>query len=223
LSAGQKTPLTWSLPALIDKQIRAYIGQLGSSLPGHVVSVSGSIVTVNFDVTPNVTLPQVSMPLASSEYVRLPIQAGDLGVCMPINAYIGATSGLGTASQTSLAQANLSNLVWVPIGSKGWTLPPGADANTLAMYGLSSLLLLDSFAGHCSVKLTSSAITLTFGANTVVLNASSIALANGSSSVTVTPAGVAIAGVLTINGMPYLAHTHSGVETGIDPSGPVVP
>lgn len=47
-------------------------------------------------------------------------------------------------------------------------------------------------------------------------------LSVGAASVTITPVGVDITGILTINGAPYLAHTHSGVTTGPGVSGPVV-
>lgn len=48
-----------------------------------------------------------------------------------------------------------------------------------------------------------------------------VKLAAGGNSVTVSPGGVAIVGVLTINGAPYLAHAHTGVQGGPGTSGGV--
>lgn len=41
-------------------------------------------------------------------------------------------------------------------------------------------------------------------------------------SISVTPGNVAITGVLTINGVPFLAHEHSGVQAGSSNTGGVV-
>lgn len=227
MSSAQKTPLSWSLPALVDKKIREYIGQLGSSLPGHVLAVNGAIVTVAFDVTPGVLLPQVTLPLAGPEYVRMPIRAasddyaGDLGVCMPINAYIGATSGLGTASQTSLAQANLSNLVWFPIGNKNWS---EVDPNAVTLYGPNGVVTRDTESKSVTTLTPDGITTTTQGTYDVTSNDdasisadTSLTLTGGGHSIVISDAGVEIDGVL------FLPHTHSLVQTGGDDSGPVVP
>lgn len=45
----------------------------------------------------------------------------------------------------------------------------------------------------------------------------------GNASIQLQGGNVNITGVLVINGVPYLSHTHSGVQTGGGVSGPVVP
>lgn len=50
-----------------------------------------------------------------------------------------------------------------------------------------------------------------------------VKLAAGASSVTVSAAGVNIVGTLTINGTPYLAHSHNSVQPGAGNSGGVNP
>lgn len=45
----------------------------------------------------------------------------------------------------------------------------------------------------------------------------------GNASIQLQGGSVNITGTLTINGVPYLLHTHSGVQTGGGVSGPVVP
>ena len=55
----------------------------------------------------------------------------------------------------------------------------------------------------------------------VELSDAGIALKQGATSVVVSTAGVEITGLLTINGVPFPLHTHTGVTTGGGLSGPV--
>lgn len=143
----QKNPLSRTLPAYVDKRIRQWISREGKAMPGHVVAVSGAIITINFDVT-DLVLPPVQMPLGWPEYVRLPIQEGDKGVCMPIDFYIGGVSGLGSApTADSSPQGNLSTLVWFPAGNKNWS---AVDPNAVTIYGPNGVVLRDT--GSASVE-----------------------------------------------------------------------
>lgn len=217
MTNAQKTPLSRTLSLFSQKKAEDEIQKRGYALPGHVTAVNGQIVTVSFDVS-GVTLNPVKMPIFGAEYIRLPVQVGDKGVAFPCSAYIGGVSGLGgdgtTADLTTL-QGNLSTLVWFPIGNAKWALPSGADANTLALYGFSALLLLDAFSSHGSVKLASNGITLTFGSGSITMSSSSITLAFGSHSIVINSSGV------TIDGKVFLTHAHTGVQTGAGTSGPV--
>jgi hypothetical protein len=94
MTEAQKVPLSRSLSAFAQKKALSEIAKRGQALPGHVVAVSGAIVTVNFDVQ-GVTLPQVAMPLIGAEYIRWPIQVGDKGYAAAADAYLGGVSGLG--------------------------------------------------------------------------------------------------------------------------------
>jgi hypothetical protein len=204
MSNEQKTPLARTLPNYVTDRVRKEIAKLGYALPGHVTDVEGAIVTVNLDVT-GATFPQVTMPIFGAEYIRLPVQVNDKGVCFPCSVYLGGISGLGSEGSTAdltTPQGNLSNLVWFPIGNKNWTLPTGANANTLAMYGKMALLLLDSFAANASVKLTSSGITLTFGSASITMNSSGITLTVGSHSIVISSSNI------TIDGKVFLTHEH---------------
>lgn len=205
MSSAQKQPYARNAPLLAQKQALDEIAKRGMALPGHVVAVSGQIVTVNFDVL-DVTLPQVKMPLATCEYIRKPIQIGDLGVAEPADVYLGSISGLGGGTADLTQRGNLSTLVWKPVANAAWSMPPGADANTLALYGKTALLLLDSIAGNASIKLTSSGITLAVGSHSIVITAS----------------GISIGPNTTIDSKVFLAHGHSGVQTGGGNSGGVV-
>ena len=169
----QKTPMARSLPVFAQARALAEIAKRGLALPGHVTSITGQIVTVNFDVK-GLTLNQVQMPLFGPEYIRYPVQVGDKGVAFPASVYIGGVSGLGTGTADDTIQGNLSTLVWFPIANQAWATPPGSNANTLAMYGHAGLLLLDSLAGNSSIHMTATGITLTFGSHTVVINSTGV-------------------------------------------------
>jgi hypothetical protein len=214
MSNAQKTPLSRTLPLFGQRKALDEIAKRGQALPGHVTSVVGQIVTVNFDVA-GLTLPKVSMPVYGSEYIRLPIQNGDKGVAFPASVYIGGVSGLGAGTGDDTLQGNLSTLVWLPIGNANWTAPPGSDADTLALYGHLALLLLDSLSNHSSLKLSSSGITLTFGSGSITMSSSAITLTFGGHSVVINSSGV------TIDGKTFLTHAHTGVTTGSGTSGPV--
>lgn len=123
MSRAQKTPLSRSLSTFAQSKSLDEVIKHGLALPGHVVAVSGAIVTVNFDVK-DMTLPQVTMPVVGSKYIRLPIQKGDLGVALPASVYLGGVSGLGGATADDSLPGNLSTLVWLPIGNKNWSVVP---------------------------------------------------------------------------------------------------
>lgn len=221
----QKTPLARAQWLFAQQKALREIEKRGYALPGHVLSVSGSIVTVAFDVT-DAVLPQVTMPVFGPEYIRYPIQAGDKGVAFPATVSLTGVSGLGQSSAPPPIlplPGNLSTLVWFPVANKNWSTPPGSNANTLALYGKLALLLLDSLAGHSSVSLTSTGIVLTFGSVTATLNASGISLKVGSTeAITITSSGITIGPATTLDSRLFLAHTHSGVSTGSGVTGPVV-
>jgi hypothetical protein len=173
VSSAQKIPYSRTAPQIAQKQALDLIAKRGQALPGHVVAVAGAIVTVNFDVS-DVTLSQVQMPVCGPEYIRYPIQVGDLGVAFPASVYLGGVSGLGGGTADTTLRGNLSTLVWFPIGNKNWAGPPGSDASTLTLYGKTALELLDSITGNGSIKMTSSSITLTCAGHTIVIDSAGV-------------------------------------------------
>lgn len=124
MSDAQKTPLSRTLSSFATQKALDEIEKRGAPLPGHVVSVSGAIVTVNFDVE-GLSLPQMTMPIIGAEYVRLPVQPGDKGQAWPSSVYLGGISGLGGGTADLTPRGNLSALLWVPVGSKSWSQPDG--------------------------------------------------------------------------------------------------
>lgn len=140
---AQKTALARTLNQAIIQRALGLIQQTGKSLPASVVSRNGGIVTVKFEIanTPNspYTLPNVTVPMIGSEFVRLPIKAGTLGFVIPADAYLGGMSGLGGGTADLSQPANLSALVWSPIGNKNWTASDDEDA--VVIYGPDGAIL----------------------------------------------------------------------------------
>lgn len=137
---AQKTPLSRSLNLVAESMASQAIQLLGKALPCSVLAVSGSIVTVGFELT-NIpfTLPSVTVPMFGPEYIRYPTQVGDLGVVFPIDTYLGGISGLGGGVADLSMRANLSSLVFFPVGNKNWSAP--TDPNKIELYGPDGAIL----------------------------------------------------------------------------------
>ena len=133
-----KTPLINSLNVFSDGKINAANAMLGKSLPCSVVSVSGAMITVKFEVTTNYSLPQVTVPLAGAEYIRYPIQVGDKGFVTTADASLSAMSGQGGAVGTvnMVLQGNLSALVFVAFGNTDWVI---VDPTSVTIYANKNL------------------------------------------------------------------------------------
>ena len=134
---SQKTALARTLNQFAERKTRGIIDLLGKALPASVVSIPTAgvpIVTVKFELT-NIpyTLPQVTVPLAGSEYIRLPIQVGCKGMVLPAGAYLGGVSGLGGGTADLSERANLSTLVFFPIGNTAFAA--SEDTNAVVIYG----------------------------------------------------------------------------------------
>jgi hypothetical protein len=144
-----KTPLFLSLNKFASKKIAAAMAANGMQLPCSVVSVQGSIVTVGFDVQTDATLPQITIPVFGSEYIRLPIQPGCKGVTLAMDVRLGALSGLGGAApKLGDKPGNLSALVFMPVGNKNWFAVNGAN---LVLYA----------GPNCLLQITPTGVTVT--------------------------------------------------------------
>jgi hypothetical protein len=142
----QKTPIARTLNQFAERKALGAISLFGKALPASVVAVvSSGVVTVKFEIakTPNspYTLPNVTVPLFGPEYIRYPIQAGCMGVVFPSDAYLGGVSGLGGGVADLSQRANLSSLVFFPIGNKAWTATD--DPNSLVLYGPDGVIIRD--------------------------------------------------------------------------------
>lgn len=167
---AQKTHYGLAINQFAEKKIADAIQLLGKALPCSVFAVSGSIVTVSFDLS-NIpfTLPNVTMPMFGPEYIRYPTQVGDLGVTMVVDAYLGGVSGLGGGSANLLLHANLSTLFFMPVSSKNWTRTD--DPNAVVIYGPDGTIIRDT-AGKSKVTVNpNSGVTAATGGDQTNVNA----------------------------------------------------
>jgi hypothetical protein len=187
MSAGQKVPFGQSLNRFSQSKIDDNQQALGQALPCSVVSVAGAIVTVSFEIaqTSNFTIPNVTMPIQESRYVRLPVQAGDKGLAIPADTRLGGIDGLGSGLAPLSNSMNLGSLIFFPIGNKDWNgvnpdavhiedptvsstidvAPSGIDASST---GTTSLV------GDISASLSSYGITSVSGAVSASLSSDAI-------------------------------------------------
>jgi hypothetical protein len=154
------------------------IENLGRALPCRVVKVTGSIVTVAFEVNAApFTLPNITIPKAESPWIRMPTQVGDKGVTMPADAYLGGVSGLGGGVATLTRPGNLSALVFVP--SSNSTSGPD-DQNAAQVCGPNGAIIRTTTGTTSSIVTNDEGTTITFGTTTLVINAAGITMtANG--------------------------------------------
>ena len=185
---SQKTPLAKSLNAFATGKALDAIQLLGKALPASVISMTGSIVTVAFELQSDFTLPQVSIPLATSQYMRVPLQPGDKGMVIPADARLGGVSGLGDGTSTLDQPGNLSALAFVPLANAAWF---AVDPDVTTIYGPKGVKLRN-VAGDTHVTVADDYAALT----------------TPNASVVVGGGQVVITGDLIINGMPFLQHRH---------------
>lgn len=166
------------------------IQRTGRALPCRVTAVSGSFVTVEFEVTTAPwVLPQITIPKAESQWIRMPTQVGDYGMTVPADAYLSGISGQGGGTPDLRQPGNLSALVWVPVAGKGF---PSVNTNAAYVAGPQGVVL-QTEDGSAVLTINASGITMTFGSKSVVLNASG----------------------LTIDGLLFDTHYHSDPQGGV--------
>lgn len=117
------------------------IQSTGRALPCSVVAVNGSLVTVKFEVdsTPW-TLPQITIPKAESQWVRMPTQVGDMGLTIPGDVSLAGVTGMGGGIANLARRGNLSTLVFLPLSNKN--LPP-VNQNAAYIAGPDGVILQD--------------------------------------------------------------------------------
>lgn len=193
---AQKTPYALSANKIARNRAEDRIQQTGRDWPCSVVSRKGQVVTVKFEIAtgdPQITLPNITVPIDTSEYDWLPLQRGAKGVVRSADAYLGGISGLGGGTADLSARGNLSALVFHPTSDAEWT---AANTDQRIINGGPDGILLTGAGG--SVEISSSGITMKFGGKTVTL----------------TSAGLIIDGIL------FDTHEHTLVTIGEENSGP---
>lgn len=241
MTQAQKTPLATSFNNFTKKKIEDYLQTYGQVLPCSVIKVEGSIVTVNFEVSsPDITIPQIKVPIAESQYTRLPIQVGDTGICIAAHTRLGGITGLGQGLAPLGQPSNLGGLVFLPISNKNWFT---VDGQYLVMYGIDGVEIT-TINQDCKLTLNSSGITIDLnGGNLTVNNGNTTMNGNLTVNGLITGTnGFAISGgtggtmnvtgnisqtgnysntgTLTNNGKAVgSTHTHGGVQTGSGTTG----
>lgn len=128
----------------------------GRPLPAIVVKTTGNMIEVAFALNSAFTLPNVTIPIFGPEYIRYPMQAGDKGLVLPMETYIGGMSGQGGGTASLVTPANLSALVFLPISNTEWA---NVDTDVLVMYGPEGVTLRDS-ESNTTFLLTPTSITI---------------------------------------------------------------
>jgi hypothetical protein len=139
-NSAQKLSFQVALGNIARKGANDAIDLIGLSLPASVVSVSGAFVTIKFEVLAEYSFPQITVPIATSQYVRVPIKIGDKGILIPCDANIAGISGQNNGTASIEPLANLSSLVFLPIGNKKWA---NVDPSMLVLTGDSDVMIRD--------------------------------------------------------------------------------
>lgn len=143
-----KTPVAESLNRIARQNAATAIQKLGKALPCSVVAVKGQVVKVKFEINSSFTIPQVTIPIATSRYDWLPVQPGDAGVTLPADAYLGGVSGLGGGTANLTPRANLTALVFIPCANAAWTV---ANPNQRVVQGPQGVVIKDT-AGNAIIE-----------------------------------------------------------------------
>ncbi len=154
---AQKTHFARAINKFAEDKVLDALQLTGKALPCHVTAVSGSIVTVRFDITGSFTLPDVTCPMFGPEYIRYPVQVNDKGVVLSADYYIGGISGLGGGVADLTVRSNLSTLIWFPISSNAWSETD--DPNSVVIYGPEGAIIRPTDASF-EVLVTKTGITI---------------------------------------------------------------
>lgn len=209
---SQKTHLNQSLNLFAQKKVGDALQLTGKSLPCSVTAVDGSIVTVKFEVNAApFTLPKVTIPIFGPEWIRYPTQIGDKGVVFSVDTRIGNITGLGGSTPDFNMPANLTALVFFPVGSKNWSATDDPDA--LVLYGPNGVIIRDT-SKNCTITVDQENITV--DAKTQILMK-----VGDDASVKITDGRIDLKGDVYINDKLYLDHEHTNITVGSGNSGPV--
>lgn len=172
----QKVPLVQSLPQFAGQSASDRIARLGQAFPCHVTAVQGQIVTVAFDVQgANVTMPSVTIPIATSQYDWIPVQVGDKGYAAAAAVYLGGVSGIGGGIAELVQPGNLTALVFVPVSNKAWTASNGNQRIVQGPQGV----LIQTTSGTITVDVTPTGILITATGEPVTIKGTSVTISNG--------------------------------------------
>jgi hypothetical protein len=174
----QKTPIGPSLSRIGMEAAATAIQQFGRALPCTVVSVSGQMVTVKFEVNTTFTLPTITIPILGSQWLRIPVQPGDAGMTVACDTYLGGISGLGGGVASMTPRLNMTALAFVHVSQTAW--PASPNPNAAWVNGPDGAILSDT-AMTTSVVVDPTAGTITFkaGGKTWTMSSAGFTMASG--------------------------------------------
>lgn len=190
---SQKTAVARTLNTFAERKVLGAIAQLGQGLPAQVVAVAGSIVTVKFLLTSVYTLPNVTCSLNGPQWWRQPTQVGDKGVVLSASAYIGGVTGLGGGTADLSQRANLSTLIFFPVGSTDFSETD--DPNAHVIYGPDGAIIRDTGKKNV-LTWAATGVTMSITAGTLTINipGSESVVINGNVQIN---GGLALSGPIT--------------------------
>ncbi|EPT3171742.1 TPA: hypothetical protein PXM49_001473 [Yersinia enterocolitica] len=157
MNVSNKLNFNRNITQFTENKISEAMESAGKVLPVTVISQSGRMVTVSFNLT-NIpyTLPQVTIPIFGPQYIRYPMQPGDRGIVIPADTYLGGVSGQGGGTADLTPPANLSALVFLPISNTEWD---SVDGQVLTLYGPEGVTIRDA-GSSTTFLLTPKSITI---------------------------------------------------------------
>jgi hypothetical protein len=172
----QKTPIGPSLSRIGMEAAATAIQQFGRALPCTVVSVSGQMVTVKFEVNTTFTLPTITIPILGSQWLRIPVQPGDAGMTVACDTYLGGISGLGGGVASMTPRLNMTALAFVHVSQTTW--PASPNPNAAWINGPDGVVLSDT-GKTTFVTLTPGEVVIQAGGNTWTFNSTGFTMASG--------------------------------------------
>lgn len=169
---SDKLWLQSNLNAIATQQAEAAIQATGRALPCTVTAVnvggSASLVTVKFEVRGPWTLPHLTLPKAESQWLRAPVQVGDVGLTVPADTFLGGISEQGSGvANLGVDYGNLSTLVWVPVSAKSFGAAP--DLNKAWVNGPAGAVASDT-AQTATMTASLDTVTHAAGEQTLVVS-----------------------------------------------------
>lgn len=192
-----------------------------TSMPARVIRVD-AVEQARVDVQPllNMVFPDgedferptilgvpLQMPGSSTSLVNIPVKQGDIVLCVfSMRGLDAFKAGDGTpAAPTDFRMFDKRDAIAIP-GVFPFELHP--NQRRVLPFNPDALSLTSNIGTPLE--------------NTVELSETGVRTQMGAAILNVTPVGVDITGILTINGVPYIGHTHSGGTTPSGATGPVV-